>query len=198
MTADQFDAYWSDRYPEATWLPHLFRRVYSDRWFRIHSLPDSKRYAQTDAEWITLLDRQNTLLTDLLGLGGEVVIVSGEYQLEGVDMTDYHAASNALTALSFTLTKQCVDLHPIEPSNYEPSTFYQSRFSEQTWQPHKFDELLQEIAEDQTRAFFISWGNACIVAPYNGGVDILLKDSATRDYYRKKYRAWLSARPDGL
>lgn len=198
MTADQFDACWSDRYPEATWLPHLFRRVYSDRWFRIHSLPDSKRYAQTDAEWTTLLDRQNTLLTDLLGLGAEVVIVSGEYHFEGVDMPDYHAVSNALISLSFTLTKQRVDLHQLEPSNYEPGAFYQSIFSEQTWQPHKFDELLQEIAEDQTRAFFISWGNACIVAPYDGGVDILLKDNATRNYYRKKYRAWLSARPDGL
>lgn len=198
MTADQFDNRWNDRYPETTWLPHLFRRIYPDRWCRIHSLPNSKRYAYTEAEWTTILHRQNTLLTDLLGIGADILVVSGEYQFEGVDVPDYHAASGALSALLFTPTKQRIDLHQIESSSYEPGTFYQSRFSEQTWQRHKFDELLREIAEDQTQAFFISWDNACIVAPYDGGVDILLKDNATRDYYRKKYRAWLSERPDGL
>lgn len=198
MNADQFDTHWKKTYPETTWLPYLFRRIYPDRWFRIHSLPDSKRYAHTEAEWTILLDRQNTLLTDLLGLGAEVILVSGEYQFEDVDMSNCNPASSALTTLSFTPTKQRIDLHQIEPATYEPSTFYQSRFSEQTWQPHRFDALLREMAEDQTRAFFISWRNACIAAPYDGGVDILLKDSATRDYYREKYRAWLSTRADGL
>lgn len=198
MTTDQFDALWHDAYPETTWLAYIFRYIYLDRWFRIHSLPNSKRYASTAAEWAILLNRQNTLFADLLGTNAEVTLVSGEYQFEGIDILNTDPVSDALSTLSFMPTKQRIDLHKLDPINYEPGIFHQSKFSEQTWQPHKFDELLREIAEDQTRAFFISWRNTCIIAPYDGGVDVLLKDSATRDYYREKYRTWLSARPDGL
>lgn len=198
VTPEQFDVRWHAVYPETIWLPYLFRDVYPDRWFRIHSLPNSKRYASNPAEWSILLTRQNTLLTDLLGTNKEIVVVDSEYQVEGVDLSNTDPISDALSTLSFVPTKHRIDLHKLSPIDYEPGTFYQARFSEQVWQPHKFDELLREIAEDQTRAFFISWRKACIVAPYDGGVDVLLKDNATRNHYREKYRSWLSARPDGL
>ncbi|GAB3638413.1 hypothetical protein GCM10027422_40030 [Hymenobacter arcticus] len=138
------------------------------------------------------------MLTDLLGNGAEITLVNGEYLFENVAILNTDPVSEALATLSFLPTGHCTDLHKLYPTDYEPGIFYQSGFSEQTWQPHKFDELLREIANDQARAFFISWRNACIVVPYDGGVDVLLKDSATQDYYREKYHAWLSARPDGL
>ncbi len=194
MTTAQFDKCWHDTYPEVIPLAHYFRHVYPDRWFRIHSLPDSQRYAYTEAEWAILLERQNTLLTDLLGDKSAVVVVSGEYQFE--DMINTDLASDTLTALPFSLAKS-VDLHKFDPANYETGSFYQPMFNVQTWQPNRFDELLKEIADDQTRAFFISWQNACIVAPYDGGVDVLLKDSPTRDYYREKYKSWLSPYASG-
>jgi hypothetical protein len=41
----------------------MFKRDYSDRRFRIHNLPESKRYAENDAEWKILLSRQNKTIT---------------------------------------------------------------------------------------------------------------------------------------
>lgn len=71
-------------------------------------------------------------------------------------------------------------------------------FSEQNWHPHKFDNLLKDIAEDNLRAFFVSVYKELIIAPYDGGVDFILKDTKTRDFYKQKYISWLSIRQDGL
>jgi hypothetical protein len=45
---------------------------------------------------------------------------------------------------------------------------------------------------------FLSFEKNVIVAPYDGGVDCILKDVETRDYFKNKYKAWLSKREDGL
>jgi hypothetical protein len=37
-----------------------------------------------------------------------------------------------------------------------------------------------------------------LIAPYDGGVDLILKDKEIRDQYKSKYRNWLSKRDDGL
>jgi len=37
-----------------------------------------------------------------------------------------------------------------------------------------------------------------IIAPYDGGVDLILKDIETRNIYKQKYSDWLSQREDGL
>ena len=42
-----------DTYP----VSFLMREAHPECWFRIHSLPEGKRYPESDAEWETLLAR---------------------------------------------------------------------------------------------------------------------------------------------
>jgi hypothetical protein len=63
---------------------------------------------------------------------------------------------------------------------------------------NKFDDLLREIAYDNLRAFFVSIEKELMIAPYDGGVDFILKNSETRDLYKRKYNSWLSPRQDGF
>mgnify|MGYP000411485810 CR=1 FL=1 len=51
----------------------------------------------------------------------------------------------------------------------------------------KHNDLLRAIANDETRALFVSVEKNVLVAPYDGGIDLILKDSETRDNYKKKY-----------
>jgi len=44
MNKKDFETLWTLNYPDTVPIAHLFKHDYSDRWFRIHSLPDSKRY----------------------------------------------------------------------------------------------------------------------------------------------------------
>lgn len=196
MTAEQFNTFWSSTYPGTIPIPHYFKQDYADRWFRIHSLPDSKRYAETVEEWKILLHRQNTIITDLLG-NSSFLLLTGDYSWEG--HTELHPLDEvkSIVDIPFVLLDP-LDLNKLRPEEYETGQFYTPQFSEQVWQPSKFDNLLIDIAEDSAKAFFISQENNCIVAPYDGGIDIILKDNETMISYKAKYKDWLSTTESGL
>ena len=60
------------------------------------------------------------------------------------------------------------------------------------------DHVLCAIARGECTAFFVSAQLDILLAPYHGGMDIILPDVSTRNFYRQKCRAWLSNRPNGL
>src|SRR5690606_36979924 len=70
---------------------------------------------------------------------------------------------------------------------YDKLDIYRPAFAETFWKPNKHDKLLTEIANDSVRAFFVSFDKNVIAAPYDGGVDFVLKDSLTKDFYKNKY-----------
>lgn len=45
---------------------------------------------------------------------------------------------------------------------------------------------------------FVCPSQKCIVAPYDGGVDIILDTTENRDKIKSRYQDWLSPREDGL
>ncbi|WP_049064765.1 DUF3885 domain-containing protein, partial [Acinetobacter baumannii] len=55
---------WKFFYPNKLPISHCFRQYFSQFWFRIHSLPESKRYADTPAEYELLLNRHNQIIDD--------------------------------------------------------------------------------------------------------------------------------------
>ena len=67
MTEIEFIDYWNKEYPGSYPINHELKWIYPDRWFRIHSLPDSKRYAESADEYKIILERQNQLINDLIG-----------------------------------------------------------------------------------------------------------------------------------
>jgi hypothetical protein len=73
---------------------------------------------------------------------------------------------------------------------------FQSFQFETTWESHTLNPLLIMIAEEQMRAFII--GPDCLIAPYDGGVDVIVKDPHTCWAFKRQFKEWLSKRPDGL
>ena len=197
MTAEQFKDFWTSTYPGTILIQHHFRHDFADRWFRIHSLPDSKRYAEDETEWKILLNRHNKIISDLLDTGSDFLLVTGGHTSEGYIELHPIDEVNSIKEIPFTVLEP-IDLHKVNPSEYDSGQLYTPMFSEQNWQPQKFDNLLKDIAEDNLRAFFISVQKEIIIAPYDGGVDFILKDTKTRDFYKQKYSDLLSARQDGL
>lgn len=197
MTAEQFNNFWKSTYPNTTLIQHHFKHDFADRWFRIHSLPDSKHYAQGDNDWDILLDRQNKIISELLTGNSNFLLVTGGHTSE--EYTELHPIDevNSIKEIPF-ISLDPIDLNKIYPDEYDHGQFYTPMFSEQKWQLKKFDNILKDIAEDNLRAFFVSIDKELIIAPYDGGVDLILKDSETRDFYKQKYSGWLSARVDGL
>jgi hypothetical protein len=196
MTVQAFQTYWHSTYPESLPVPFAFVGDFVNRSFRIHSLPESKRYADNEEEWDVLLERQNTLINDLLGLNHKFILLTGEANFDGY--VEIHPLSEAesIRGLEFTPLEP-IDLHKAFPDIWEEGKYYPI-FSEQLWEAHKFDNILKDIAEERLQAFFLSVEQQCLIAPYDGGVDCILKDRETRDYFKAKYKDWLSAREDGM
>lgn len=180
-------------------VTYLFQGDFQDRWFRVHSLPKSKRYADTPAEWQLLLQRQHTL-KDLLGAEKRLLLFTGYYthdkQEHATGFRDFIARESAFSELSFT-PLPTVDLHILDSEVYEPGTQYWPLLAELAPNVPQLEAILCAIADDVSRAVFIGEHSHVLIAPYDGGVDIILPTSQLRDQYRYKYRAWLSAREDG-
>ena len=60
----EFEEAWRRLYPVTEPVGWTMRRAHGHHWVRFHSLPLSKRYAETDEERQTLLVRSNELERD--------------------------------------------------------------------------------------------------------------------------------------
>ena len=197
MTSDEFKKFWTNRYPDSVPISYTFRHNYPDRWFRIHSLPGSKRYPDNDNDWAIILHRQNTLITDLFGDDPEILLVSGEYHFEDHNESAPFNVVDPFKEFSFT-NLDAIDLHKRWPEEYDKGSFFRPMFSKLVWSPGKFNRLLRDVALDSVRVFLVSVNHNTIIVPYDGGIDVILKDRETRDQYKSNYIDWLSERYDGL
>lgn len=197
MTKQDFQKLWALNYPYTVPIPYLFKHHYSDKWFRIHSLPESKRYAENESEWQILLARQNEIITDLFGINTPILIVIGEYSRtdnQSVHMIDKHEIYKPFSFVQL----DSIELNKIDPAQYDESDIYKPAFAKAFWKPNHHDKLLKDIANDNSRAFFVSFDKNIIVAPYDGGIDFVFKDRLIKESYKNKYKQWLSERKDGL
>jgi hypothetical protein len=62
-------AWWQSHFGEIAPRGHLLRRALSERWVRFHSLPDSKRYAESADEYAELQRRHLAVASVLFGAG---------------------------------------------------------------------------------------------------------------------------------
>lgn len=199
MTTNEFASFWQTVWPDSPPIGHFFRHHFQDRWFRIHSLPQSQRYPANASDLEILLNRQNTILSDLLGEHSAIYLVTGEYNHADEEIVELHPPDQLTSIASYHFTKlPPIDLYLLDSGFYEKGQTYNPMFAAEHWRSHQYDAILTDIAEDNLRLFFLSVTRNCIIAPYDGGMDIILADTATRDHYKAKYAAWLSTHESGL
>jgi hypothetical protein len=64
---------------EAFPLAHLMRSAFPEYWLRIHSLPESKEYAKSDAEREIIFDRYSRFGSALLGEQAPCLIIQSGF-----------------------------------------------------------------------------------------------------------------------
>ncbi|ENU23262.1 hypothetical protein F993_02131 [Acinetobacter proteolyticus] len=196
--AHSFQVRWDLFYPNKLPISPYLIQDFPQFGFRIHSLPESKRYANTPEEYELLLNRHNKIITDCFGTGTSIFIVSGHYFTASRNNKAYDPAFRL--KYQFHLEQE-INLTQANPEYYDGEDedhFFRPCTVEVTWQTNQHNELLRKIADDELRAFMISFEQNIIVAPYDGGIDFIIFDEAKRNDLRNKYRDWLSPRADGL
>lgn len=196
MTKEEFSLYWKSRYPNTLPISYHFKTDYHHRWLRIYNLPGSKRYAESKEEKAVILHRQNLLICDLLGEEANILLITGEFTWGEPSLfkTDDEEVFHPYTFQRL----DDIDLFAALPNEFAEGQLYRYAFAETQWIPKRFDSLLEKIADDFTSAFFASPEQNILIAPYDGGIDLILPDSSTRDHLKYQYKDWLSLREDGL
>jgi hypothetical protein len=188
-------AKWPSWYPDAPPVGFLLRDAYPERWLRIHSLPDAKRYPTSGFDYAELLRRHNTVADDVVGAGSLcAVLVLHTCKGRGADTVGRAAG---LTDGALPL----VAALPAELSDEERGVFAAPMclFGMQTtWSRGGFDRFITEVAEDRSNGVVVCLQSGRVYAPYDGGADLFYLTEHERDLARVRHRAWASARDDGL
>jgi hypothetical protein len=170
---------WNRNWARCDPTAYMLKQAYRERWVRFHSLPESKRYAETEAEYAIVLERYNTVLDELFA-GEDVYVITAQWRDDPLPQTDYW-------------TTICTDPDPDDPSYCH---LYAKRIP---WTTGAIDPLLRDVADDvEANVMITDVGMTRVHHPYDGGADVLLRTSEERDVMRARHAEWLSRHPQGL
>jgi hypothetical protein len=188
---------WQRSFSLAPPVSYRMRELYPERWLRIHSLPESKRYPESPEELTTLLARHNAVATTMFGDEREVVLIVEQY---GTWQT-----TAPTPVLPLELGGELRPLQRIDPRELQPRAdpaedpFVDLSAAVVPWRSGAFDPLIMELASGAGRRFLLSTRDAArVYAPYDGGADLFLEDRRARDAWKARFSTWLSAHPSGL
>lgn len=184
-----FAAFWESHFEGHTPLAHLLRGTLAERWIRFHSLPDSKRYAETDEEWSVLFDRHDRLAEVVLGDSARCWLVVA------------HELTTEDTEGDATLSKFDFE-HWFDWVDYASPGFEFANpvnAAEVLWLGGQFNALIGQIARwEENFVMFISQATGAIFAPYDGGIDLILPSPNDTENLRTRFPDWLPRNETGL
>jgi len=181
---------WQRGFDGVPLVAHLLRETFADRWLRIHSLPDSQRYATNDEEYAELLRRQSIALTDVIGTRCVIFVT---------DPNDDLLAQLAAVAADTPVRVDRISIGELNPAGFDEYAMWQIYACDVTLADGCIDFLLRLVADDEIRnTIIVDHTYTHICHPYDGGMDLVLADTSERESYRERYSAWLSQHPTGM
>jgi hypothetical protein len=164
----------------------MLRGPYRDVWVRFHSLPESKRYAEDEAEYAVVLERYNSVLDELFA-GTDVYVITAVWTAE----PDVPAGRLSMGYWRSLLVEDDPDL--------KLRTYWHLFVTRLPWRRGCIDDLLRNVADDRVANVLITDTRMQrIHHPYDGGADVFLPTPEERDRLRDRYADWLSIYPTGL
>ena len=176
-------------------IGYLLRRDQAPYWLRFHSLPESKRYADTEAERKLILSRQNALAAEVLGEGTCWLVQS--HWVTPAGMTDLADAEDPFRATCDYGLRFAFQF--AEGEEDAEASRWNVHAIETRWTTGAFDDVLLSIADyvaGPTLWMASTSGN--VFAPYDGGVDLFLRDTGEVASLAAAHPQWLSLHAQGL
>jgi hypothetical protein len=178
-----FRDWWVQSFGSVAPLGWQLRREWPERWLRLHTLPDSKRYADNEAEHAEVRRRQLAVAEEVLGAGKPCWIVVPTYESSEIPSRRFDELSGLDLTRAFSRSADVGEV-----------TFWAAH---STWQLAQFKEALRSISDDGLQALWAA-DDRSIFAPYDGGIDVITQSVAILARLKVRFSAWRSPRPDGL
>ncbi len=185
--------WWRSEVTAVAPVGHALRQVLTPHWTRFHSLPDSKRYAENEAERKELRTRHLAVANVLFSPGEPIYVYRSRYYEKRLRGKEKHQLAGrqlqeSVMQLPAHLGAQAVD---------EDDILY-VRALTTAWQPDFYLELLQQIADDrESGVSVVAPQSKNIYCPYDGGMDVF-SFTVSAEELAARYSHWQSSRSDHL
>ncbi len=169
-------------------IAYQLRGWNADRWVRFHSLPESKRYAETEDEYQIILDRHHRVLTELGAAEEGLYVIAVYFEDEQGRISSDPRHPDAVPWLT------------IEPGDDSPFEVAASLYVSMTsFDRQTLDPLLRGAADEELidviiASLHLRW----LYHPYDGGADVIAPTAHDRDVLKNRHADWLSTHPAGL
>ena len=195
---EKLKKHWESQFQDILPIAHTFINIFKDRWIRFHSLPESKRYAQSASEYQTILFRHNALLSHL-SKEKKLTLITAFYSENATPVKDIGRATVKLFELDSNAKHwQTLAMHEID-SELGTECYLHLFASEWRWSSAVFDPVLKLVADDVLRnVFILSLDDSWLYHPYDGGADVICSSTSERNLLRKEFSSWLPDTPSGL
>lgn len=188
IQSNEFSNTWRRYFGASPPLGHVLRHEHFNAWTRFYALPDSKRYAENDKESRIILERANTLATECFGENAAIWIAAAYPSGSSLENNDF--------AIRMNMSKAMVWIDKTEePEDQWEMSFFASRLE---WKRNSLEGLFQKVSDDQERAILFSEVSQTVLAPYDGGFDIISFQPGKISRLESCYKAWMSGRSDRM
>jgi len=177
-------------------VPFLLRKKLKEFWFRLHYFSPEKRYPDNEIEEDKIVDLLNQLISDFIKENDEFFLVVFSFIQDQNGIPEGY--QNVLDLKSFSILP-VQKLGDFDSEMHEPNDIVSIAYNKMKLKKSELNPLFKSVIHSEINQFIIfemKVGN--IIMPYDGGVDLLIKDSFIRNRIKKKYSVWLSKSPTGL
>jgi hypothetical protein len=165
--------------------PHgaSLRATLPERWLRIHSLLNGKRYPDTVDEEAVVLRRHRAAIECLAGRQKLFLVFSFWDRQESVVQHGFD---------------------PLERYVLPPGSWSEMprivEVAGSVWShDDRLNRLILSVAHDEVGGVFLASEDlGSLIGLYDGGADLFFRDVESRDYAAEVFSEWISSRPDGL
>jgi hypothetical protein len=192
MKTYTIDEIWENQFgkfypPEA----HLLKYDFSELWIRFHSLPDSKRYPETESDKLIIIQRHNEILNALNKFNDKLYLIRSVW----TDHIDTKPKSHGLGMHWRSWVRDSDGLEYIIGHAY---------YDIIEWKTGVFNDLILNVSDDEeSNLMVINSRNFNLYHPYDGGCDIILKRNHNKTEakiieFKTIFSEYLSKHPHGL
>jgi hypothetical protein len=182
------DNLWDSRWPMKALLSWNLKSDYHARWVRFHSLPESKRYADTPEESDGIVRRHSTVLSELQSAsnGGRFIVIATErdWRTSGAGWTRqvlpnswpwraWVRRDDGYLHRDYFWVSESMSLSDLRPA-------------------------LLAVAEERGSIVIADEAMDWLYYPYDGGADVIARSPEEADALAVRHSEWLSQRDDGL
>ncbi len=192
VSLNKFDQAWKSKWSAHGPFAQTLQQDIPDRWVRFHTLPESKRYPETDAEYRTALSRHNTILSELCS-DENVMLITSQWSDKS---SDPKLVTNIIDPSSKLWFSKVEDPDETDPEFFSYRYVY---VGQRHWSHGVFDDILKAVADDEIGGVFFAPSDArWLYHPYDGGMDVFCISTTQRDELKSRHQDWLSSRSEGL